>query len=80
MLRRHGRCCLIARKRAIEPDTVPVRVIAHSRYQASADWVGNDVASNPAHLFVTAQGAVMEARLPDSLVLGALPVKRATAA
>jgi len=57
-----------------------VRVIAHSRYQAGADRVGNDVASEAAHLFVTAQGAVMEARLPDPLVLGALPVKRATAA
>ena len=48
----------------LQPDGIPMRVIANPGYQPRAQRVGHDVAGHGAQIFVMADGAIMKAALP----------------
>ena len=53
-----------ARRRHLQPDRIPVRILARRSHQPSAYWITHDIAPDSQHLFVASQGMLMESMLP----------------
>jgi len=49
----------------LQPDGVPMRVIAQRPGEAGAQWIRDDVAGDPLHILLPAQRMVVEAFLPQ---------------
>lgn len=66
--------------RPLQPNTIPMRILASSAHQSRAYWVANDVQRDSLNILIPAQGPVMKTLLPDMLSSGPSTVQTYAAA
>ena len=54
----------------LQPNCIPMRVIAYSLYQPCAYWVGNNISCNIHNIFILPNGVIVIACLPNGFANG----------